>query len=154
MYEQNSLQMEWCLNCHRNPAANIRPTSEIYNMAWAGASNDRPVWCAPTGKGGATAQNVTCTTTDPKSANPTIAMLQIGPGTSKGEPAPQKGSGTRLQPVPLTAEGMTVSDVPGSLVMPAQYQEFKSQGDLGRYLMAQYHIRTANELASCEVCHR
>ena len=37
MYQQNSLQMEWCLNCHRNPAVNLRPTcSEIYNMAWAG----------------------------------------------------------------------------------------------------------------------
>jgi NAD-dependent SIR2 family protein deacetylase len=34
MYEQNTLQMEWCLDCHRNPAKNLRPTSEIYNMAW------------------------------------------------------------------------------------------------------------------------
>ncbi len=38
MYQQNTLQMEWCLNCHRNPAVNLRPTSEIYNMAWAGPS--------------------------------------------------------------------------------------------------------------------
>ena len=30
MYAQNTLQMEWCLNCHRNPAKNLRPTSEIY----------------------------------------------------------------------------------------------------------------------------
>ena len=48
MYEQNTLQMEWCLNCHRNPAVNLRPTSEIYNMAWAGPSTDKPVWCAST----------------------------------------------------------------------------------------------------------
>ena len=34
MYAQNTLQMEWCLDCHRNPAKNLRPTSEIYNMAW------------------------------------------------------------------------------------------------------------------------
>ena len=53
MYQQNTLQMEWCLNCHRNPAVNLRPTSEIYNMAWAGPSNDKPVWCTSTGKGGA-----------------------------------------------------------------------------------------------------
>ncbi len=26
MYEENTLQMEWCLNCHRNPATNLRPT--------------------------------------------------------------------------------------------------------------------------------
>ena len=32
--------------------------------------------------------------------------------------------------------------------------EFTSQMDLGRYLTAQYHIRTANELSSCETCHR
>ena len=48
MYQQNTLQMEWCLNCHRNPAENLRPTSEIYNMAWAGPSSDKPVWCAAT----------------------------------------------------------------------------------------------------------
>ncbi len=42
MYEQNTLQMEWCLNCHRNPAKNLRPTSEIYNMAWEGPSTDKP----------------------------------------------------------------------------------------------------------------
>ena len=46
MYEQNTLQMEWCLDCHRNPAKNLRPTSEIYNMAWESPADDRPVWCA------------------------------------------------------------------------------------------------------------
>jgi hypothetical protein len=34
------------------------------------------------------------------------------------------------------------------------YTKFTSQADLGRFLMGQYHIRTANELASCETCHR
>jgi len=61
MYMENTLQMEWCLNCHRNPAANLRPTSEIYNMAWSGPSSDKPVRCAPTGKPGTTAQSVNCT---------------------------------------------------------------------------------------------
>ena len=42
MYQQNTLQMEWCLNCHRNPEKNLRPTSEIYNMAWKGASEMKP----------------------------------------------------------------------------------------------------------------
>ena len=46
MYAQNTLQMEWCLNCHRNPAKNLRPTSQIYNMAWEAPADDRPVWCA------------------------------------------------------------------------------------------------------------
>jgi hypothetical protein len=147
MYEQNSLQMEWCLNCHRNPAVNLRPTSEIYNMAWDGPSRDQPVWCAATGKSGATAQNVACTAKDPSgSGNPKVAMLQVQSGSQ---------SGTKLQPHSLSGEGQTVSDAPPSaMIVPASYRKFTSQDDLGRYLTAQYHIRTANELASCEVCHR
>jgi hypothetical protein len=154
MYMQNSLQMEWCLDCHRNPAKNLRPTSETYNMAWAGASSDRPVWCAPTGKPGATAQGVSCVTKDPTGADPQVAMLQIGPGSSQG--LPSSHSGTRLQPVPRTGAGMTVSDVePGAgLTIPASYQKFTSQQDLGRYLTDKYHIRPPNELTSCETCHR
>lgn len=29
-----SLQMEWCLDCHRAPQDYVRPRSEIYNMEW------------------------------------------------------------------------------------------------------------------------
>jgi hypothetical protein len=159
MYMQNSLQMEWCLNCHRNPATELRPTAEIYNMAWAGASTAHPVWCGEAGQGGVTAptaQSVSCTTKDPANGNPQIAMLQIGPGTGRGEPSAAHGSGTQLQPVPRTAEGMTVSN--GSpmagIPMPANYQKFTTQKDLGRYLTAQYHVRPPNELTSCETCHR
>lgn len=35
VYQENTLQMEWCLSCHRNPAPHIRPQSEIYNTAWS-----------------------------------------------------------------------------------------------------------------------
>lgn len=148
MYEQNSLQMEWCLNCHRNPAVNLRPTAEIYNMAWAGPSSDKPVWCATTGKPGPTSGAVSCTTTDPGNQNPEIAQTEGL--TPMGQARPQ--SGTNLQPQPLNEPG-TVSSVP-VLAMPASYQKFTSQIDLGHYLMQQYHIRTANELSSCETCHR
>ncbi len=157
MYEENSLQMEWCLNCHRNPAENLRPTSEIYNMAWAGPSTNKPVWCAATGASGPTAQGVSCTTTDPTKSGPLEAMLQT-PGPMQnpitGTPrtgAELPGSGTRLQPHALTGEGAVMSDVP---VMPLSYQKFTTQIDLGYYLMDKYHIRSANELSSCEVCHR
>lgn len=34
VYQQNTLQMEWCLSCHRNPAPNIRPKAEIFNTSW------------------------------------------------------------------------------------------------------------------------
>jgi hypothetical protein len=29
------LSMSWCLDCHRNPAPNRRPISEVTNMKWA-----------------------------------------------------------------------------------------------------------------------
>jgi hypothetical protein len=35
VYQENSLQMEWCLSCHREPEKYIRPQSEIYNMQWS-----------------------------------------------------------------------------------------------------------------------
>jgi hypothetical protein len=137
MYMENSLQMEWCLDCHRNPAKNLRPTSEIYNMAWENPSSDKPVYCTNTGKAGPTAQSVSCTTKDPGTGGPEVAMLQTTPaGQAAAAPA-------------------AASDAPASAAMvPASYQKFTRQEDLGRYLTAQYHIRPPNELTSCETCHR
>lgn len=34
MRQVASLQMNWCVDCHRDPGARIRPRSEIYNMEW------------------------------------------------------------------------------------------------------------------------
>ncbi len=34
VWQENSLQMEWCLDCHRHPEANLRPRDEVFNMAW------------------------------------------------------------------------------------------------------------------------
>ena len=34
MYQAQSLQMEWCLACHRDPVANIRPREEVTNVYW------------------------------------------------------------------------------------------------------------------------
>jgi cytochrome c7-like protein len=34
MQQVNSLQMEWCLNCHRNPENYVRPRSEITTMGY------------------------------------------------------------------------------------------------------------------------
>ena len=162
MYQQNTLQMEWCLNCHRNPSVNLRPTSEIYNMAWAGPSTDKPVFCAETGKAGLgadgkpvpTAQTVSCTTKDPSGANPELAMLQLVERSPGGNGKGQ--SGTQLQPRPTEGDSRTASDVPpASLGIPTMsYRKFTSQSELGKYLGAEYHVRTANQLSSCEVCHR
>lgn len=34
MYQFESLQMNWCLDCHRDPVKNIRPREEVTNVAW------------------------------------------------------------------------------------------------------------------------
>jgi len=34
MFQNASLQMEWCVDCHRNPAPNVRPREEVFNMSW------------------------------------------------------------------------------------------------------------------------
>jgi len=67
MYQQNTLQMEWCLNCHRDPAKNLRPVSQAYNMAWEAPSKEKPVWCGVNDEkaGKPTAQSVDCVTKEP-----------------------------------------------------------------------------------------
>jgi hypothetical protein len=34
MEQVNSLQMQWCVNCHRNPENYVRPRSEITTMGY------------------------------------------------------------------------------------------------------------------------
>jgi len=143
------------LNCHRNPATNLRPTSEIYNMAWAGPSKDKPVWCATTVKAGPTSQDVSCTTTDPSgNGNPELAMAQLETPHPVGQGRPQ--SGFPMQPHTVEGgEGETMgSPLPMQLSVPANYQKFTSQMELGKYLTAQYHIRDPEQLSNCETCHR
>jgi hypothetical protein len=33
-YQASTLQMEWCLDCHRNPEKFVRPKEKIFDMAW------------------------------------------------------------------------------------------------------------------------
>jgi hypothetical protein len=35
MRQQAPLTMGWCLDCHRNPAPNLRPQSEIFSVHWS-----------------------------------------------------------------------------------------------------------------------
>jgi hypothetical protein len=39
MWQQNSLQMEWCMNCHRHPDRYIRPKEEVFNMDYEAPSD-------------------------------------------------------------------------------------------------------------------
>ncbi|HYF48413.1 MAG TPA: cytochrome c3 family protein [Planctomycetota bacterium] len=34
VWKTHTLRMEWCLQCHKDPASSLRPKNEIYNMNW------------------------------------------------------------------------------------------------------------------------
>jgi hypothetical protein len=34
MWKENTLNMEWCLECHREPEKFVRPRAEVFNLAW------------------------------------------------------------------------------------------------------------------------
>jgi hypothetical protein len=39
MYQASTLQMEWCLECHRNPEKNLRPRDQVFNMSYRPAGD-------------------------------------------------------------------------------------------------------------------
>src|SRR6266853_1575790 len=43
MYNEASLQMEWCLECHRAPEQNLRPRDQVFNMRYQQPTSDLPV---------------------------------------------------------------------------------------------------------------
>lgn len=43
MYQAQSLQMEWCLACHRAPEKFLRPQSEIFNMKYQPPTPASPI---------------------------------------------------------------------------------------------------------------
>jgi hypothetical protein len=34
VYQKNSLLMNWCLECHRDPARHVRPKDQVFNHGW------------------------------------------------------------------------------------------------------------------------
>jgi hypothetical protein len=34
MYKENTLYMNWCIQCHRNPEKFVRPRDQVFNMAY------------------------------------------------------------------------------------------------------------------------
>jgi len=39
VWQEKSLLMEWCLDCHRQPEKYLRPKSEVFSVAWKSPSN-------------------------------------------------------------------------------------------------------------------
>ena len=40
VYQKATLQMSWCLDCHRNPQNYVRPRDQVFNMAWERPADD------------------------------------------------------------------------------------------------------------------
>ena len=41
MYQEvDACMMQWCLDCHRNPAKYLRPRDQVFNMAWERPADD------------------------------------------------------------------------------------------------------------------
>ena len=141
MYAQNTLQMEWCLDCHRNPAKNLRPTAQIYNMAWEAPAEDRPLWCSvgDDKSGVPTAQNVKCVAKDPAGSPEALASLTPPP---------------MLKPAALVSDAESSATSLGQTSTTVEYKKFTNQEELGHFLLAKYKIKTPRELTSCETCHR
>src|SRR5205085_1248922 len=43
MFNYASLQMEWCIECHRAPEKNLRPREQVFNMRYQQPTQDLPV---------------------------------------------------------------------------------------------------------------
>jgi hypothetical protein len=39
MYQENTLYMEWCLECHRNPELRVRPKDKVFDMQYKHPDN-------------------------------------------------------------------------------------------------------------------
>ena len=39
MWRENTLHMEWCLDCHRAPERHVRPRDQVFNMDWRPPAN-------------------------------------------------------------------------------------------------------------------
>ncbi len=43
MYNYASLQMEWCLDCHRSPDKYLRPREQVFNMRYEQPTSQKPL---------------------------------------------------------------------------------------------------------------
>jgi hypothetical protein len=39
MWQEQSLQMEWCLECHRNPERFVRPRDAVFSVGYVSPTN-------------------------------------------------------------------------------------------------------------------
>ncbi len=46
VWKRQTLQMEWCLDCHRNPGGHLRPPEQVFNMSWQPEEDQRVLGAA------------------------------------------------------------------------------------------------------------
>jgi cytochrome c peroxidase len=39
LFQASPLNMGWCIDCHRNPEAVLRPADQVFNMDWVAPAN-------------------------------------------------------------------------------------------------------------------
>jgi hypothetical protein len=42
VWQEHTLLMEWCLDCHRHPERHVRPREEVFNMDWTASDRTDP----------------------------------------------------------------------------------------------------------------
>ena len=43
IFQASNLQMQWCLDCHRNTAAALRPMDQVFNMDWKAPADQQKI---------------------------------------------------------------------------------------------------------------
>jgi hypothetical protein len=43
VFQANTLLMQWCVECHRNPERVLRPKDQVFNMDWKAPDNQAEV---------------------------------------------------------------------------------------------------------------
>jgi len=43
VFQANTLLMQWCLDCHRNPEQVLRPRDQVFNMDWKAPGNQAEI---------------------------------------------------------------------------------------------------------------
>ena len=127
MYQQNTLQMEWCLNCHRNPAKNLRPDQRDLQHGVGGplqAEAGVVRHDGPDKDGVPTAQTVSCTTADPEQG-----------GAAAGLAAHAAATVSRIALRTTRRSPMAPGDDRLSRTT-LSYPKFTNQEALGKYLTA------------------
>jgi hypothetical protein len=61
IWQESSLTMEWCLDCHRHPEAHVRPREHVFDLAWTPPA-DAPELGAELARAYGVAPRTDCTT--------------------------------------------------------------------------------------------